>query len=144
MEIEIDLIRKSTALCAQGDYEGSVKLLSHGLDALGCNGCDQAVVLVACDLAIQCETFGHYDLGIRHLKDLLKFFPQDSGMLWHLAKLLMLSGQFDDASRVVDMFGACAQHATTENCASELSKYNYLQEELSKKRNPNNGSRDKM
>lgn len=126
----VDLLERSIRLCDQGNYEASVILLSEGLKNIEHDCLDESAILLGCDLAIQCETFGHYDVGTTHVKALLDHFPQNLSLLWHMAKLLLLSEKLEEASIAIDEYSACIEELTIQDKEVNAALLESLRDEL--------------
>lgn len=131
----VDLLELSIRLCDQGDYDASVILLSEGLKSIEHDCLDESAILLGCDLAIQCETFGYYDVGTTHVKALLDHFPQNVSLLWHMAKLLLLSDKLEEASTAIDEYSACIAKLTIQDKEVNAALLRAFRDELRRRQN---------
>jgi tetratricopeptide (TPR) repeat protein len=104
MSSPTDLIGKAIDLRLKGDARGAISLLEAALESMKQSGQTDTLPLLAHDLAIACEEARELELGISHLRQWLTTFPDDLGLLYTHARLLILSRQKDEAFAATEKF----------------------------------------
>jgi len=109
MSSPTDAIGKAIDLRLKGDARGAISLLEATLQSLGQSDQTDVLPLLAHDLAIACEEANQLELGIGYVRQWLRTFPDDLGLLYMYARLLILSGRKDEAYVAAENFrSACA------------------------------------
>lgn len=104
-----DIIGKAVDLRLQGDAQGAVSLLGAAVKSLTHSDPTEALPLLVHDLAIACEEADQLEVGIGHVRRWLATYPDDLGLLYTHARLLILAGQKDEAYAATEKFrSTCA------------------------------------
>jgi tetratricopeptide (TPR) repeat protein len=104
----LDLVRRAMDLRTEGDLDGAIALMATGFDSANHSEHGKELAILANDLATAYEERGRPELAIEYVKKGLTVCPNDLSLLYTLARLLILTEQFDEARRAVNNFSnAC-------------------------------------
>jgi tetratricopeptide (TPR) repeat protein len=118
----LELMSRALELDTRRDVDGAISLLATGLEAPDYSQYRPDIAILAKDLAIRCETTGRRQLAIEYVRKGLAICPDDLGLLYSLADLLIATEQFDEGRQAFEIFSMACDSSTDplRNSWSEL------------------------
>ncbi len=114
MPTPLELVHHALDLRLQGNLDGAIALLAEGLDVADPQEHRQEIAILAHDLAITCEVAGRPKIAIEYVTKGLAACPDDLGLLYTLARLLIVAGRLPEARLAVATFSNACLSSTDE------------------------------